>query len=360
MMAGTTKTKTWPRFPPPTVGNSPSGPKTTHHVFETRLCSTHLKEMKSRVAQQHATVLDTGHIYPTFDQPCPWRGCEHGNGSRLIHVAVTAPPDTLHDLGEVVQADITTSEVDGYTPCRLPTAEFMARARSLAGTTTVLSDAMCNVYAQPAARALDRLFLCHVDALEFTMREAVLLTADPLAKLREVVADLPGAGPVPLVVPVLLGDEGALFGDDARVVIVKGLAALTPEWPGDRVTLSDMAAADVVVFPLPVAEALCGPQKRVFDLKALPWRDGVMLVRYATCRFLGRWGGCESDVRCRALRRLKRFQCAMFWQVVQEAMWPALSPVYSRAVYRQRSKRKDVYQDNDTHRAWMRHFANHD
>jgi hypothetical protein len=250
-----------------------------------------------------------------------------------------------HDQGD---NDSTMDEdFPGYTPCRLPTATFMARARALAGTTIVLKSDACTHYSGPWQR--DKWVNTSARAVEFTVREALFLTANPLVRLREVYSALSGAGPVPLVVPELLGDEGALFGDSARVVIVKGLAALTPEWAGeDRVTLSDMAAADVVVFPLRVAEALCGPQKRVFDLTALQWRDGMVLVRYS----LGR--------RAAPQRRLKRFRCAMFWQVVHDAMWPVLSPVYSPAVLLWNKAHVCAYARAHPNRLWIRHLANHE
>lgn len=342
------KSAAWPQFPTPGFGNAPtSDSPCALHYMSVLLCREHERAIPrgncALVALAHASSV------------CEWTGCREHATEFFVH-------GLRHDLEAlaVTRGQRPQPVKDSATTmCRMATADFVALARSMAGTTILLTDDVCRKYSMaPDKMGGGKIYIAasgwrcgkKFGGVRVTVREALFLTAHPAAKAREVLSAVraPGAGPTPVIVPTLVGDEASLFGDGVRVVVVscalQFMARLQP------VTAADMAAADVVVFPMALAAALCGHGKGLFNLKAVPWGDGIVLTR------LGAFRHPEQP------RRLKRFGCAMFWHVAHTCALHVLRPVLSPAHFLNGTHRVDAYTVRSTTQVfdWLQHLANHD
>lgn len=347
--------KAWPELPPVGVGNAPLAMPAQPLLMAVLgygtnplLCVQCVPEYLALARAQGWTPVP----YNMVGRMTDW--CSRCTAHRATVMAVTVlPPGSTKQQLAGIPTDgwrkkgWTTSPnvvpAPNYTPCRMPLDAFMERARGLVGARIVLDDTACFRYGHMQSYDLEcqNAYPKCLSSVEFTMHDAVVFTRAPEEAAQAIVRGL--RGPVPVVVTHVCGDEAALFGPG--VVVLDSLACVLPGSP-QRVTLEQLAAARVVVFHQDVAQAVCGGLKRVLDVAAVAWSEGVFLVRPAAT--------LTMPLAC----SLKRFRVPLFWTVAHPDAWPLLRPLASPAHYQSGKRRVPVWECQGPCQ-WLRHVATH-
>lgn len=342
--------KTWPALPPPGTGNAPLPEIRMHATASVCGDPPMMCPECEGPYTQHARRLGWTLVPYNFRlSGCSL--CGHRRTTRMLLTILPAqPPEDVGWGRKWVWNDVFIAACN-YAPCRMALDAFLGCARALVGARIVLDAVTCQRYGQVEMNRFCRATLTSMDGakqlvlkafggVEFVMHDAVVFTRAPEEAAAFILRGL--AGPVPVVVPRIQGDEAALLGPGV-VVLDSVLCVL--DGP-QRVTVDQMRAARVVVFHQDVAQALCGALKRVLDLTAVPWAEGVYLVRDST------------DIVMPLARSLKRFRVPLFWTVMPPDMWPLLRPLASGAHYLDGKRQLPVW-DWQGPCQWLRHVANH-
>jgi hypothetical protein len=342
--------KTWPEFPPPGTGNKPLPEKRMQSAAVADGNHPSLCQECEREFVRYARRVGWTLVPYKFQQAfCSW--CERRRATRRVLTILPAlyiPPTEFINCREW-KWDGSVAACN-YAPCSMALDEFLGRARGLVGVRIVLDHTACQRYGQVEIGqysttllnmegSKDMTLRCF-HGVDFVMRDAIVFTRAPDEVAASILRGV--AGPVPVVMPHIQGDEAALLGPG--VVVLDSVLCLldTPK----RVTVDHMRAARVVVFHQDVAQALCGPLKRMLDLTAVLWAEGVYLVRASTALVTP------------LTRSLKRFRVPLFWTVMHPDMWPLLRPLASDAHYLDGKRRLPVWNWQGPCQ-WLRHVANH-